>query len=84
MATQTSAQRLEAAFRKGLALSSSFDVRSAHYDYTRQWDSVGHLLLVGAIEEAFGIRLAPADVTKVSSYGDAVGVLEAHGVWVDG
>ena len=84
MVIQTSAQRLEAAFRQGLALSSSFDVRTARYDYTRQWDSVAHLLLVGAIEDAFQIRLAPGDVIKVSSYDDAVGVLQSHGVWVDG
>jgi acyl carrier protein len=83
MTVPSSAEKLEAAFRNGLALSNRVDVRTVQYDVTRQWDSVAHLLLVVSIEDAFGIHLAPADVIELSSYPTAVSILKAHGVWVD-
>lgn len=32
------------------------------------WDSVGHMGLVAALEEAFGIMLEPDDIVDMSSY----------------
>ncbi|MBZ0220870.1 MAG: AMP-binding protein [Candidatus Methylomirabilis sp.] len=36
-----------------------------------EWDSLAHLQFVVALEEAFGIRLAPADIIRIQSIGDA-------------
>ena len=32
------------------------------------WDSVGHMGLIAALEEAFGIMLEPDDIVDMSSY----------------
>jgi hypothetical protein len=81
--TDLHAQKLDSSFRQGLALPRTYDVRSAEYDKTRQWDSVAHLLLLMAIEESFSIHLDPAEVIELSSYDKAVAILRRHGAWPD-
>jgi acyl carrier protein len=76
-------EKLQVSFRKGLALPDTFDVTHAQADVLRQWDSVAHLQLVVAIEDAFSIRLSPADVVDLTSYRDAILILRRHGVWPD-
>jgi acyl carrier protein len=76
-------ERLQASFREGLALPRGFDVTNAENVRLRQWDSVAHLQLVVAIEDAFSIRLTPADVVDLTSYCAAVLILRRHGVWAD-
>ena len=76
-------EKLQSSFREGLALPRSFDVSHAENSSLRQWDSVAHLQLVVAIEDAFGIRLTPADVVDLTSYRAAVSILRRHGVWAD-
>ena len=77
------ADKLQLSFREGLALPPKFDVTRAAADALRQWDSVAHLQLVVAIEDAFGIRLTPADVVELQSYTAAIQILRRHGVWAD-
>ena len=79
----SSAQRLEGAFRQGLALPAKWDVTNANSGSLRQWDSVAHLQLVVAIEDEFGIRLSPADVIELKSYAAAVAILRRLGAWGD-
>lgn len=76
-------EKLQDSFRQGLALPGSFDVTRAEESTVRQWDSVAHLQLVVAIEDAFGIRLSPADVVELKSYPAAVEILRRHGVSAD-
>lgn len=83
MDTGSQRQKLETAFRQALALPAKVDIRSAAYDNTPQWDSVAHLLLVGALEDAFGIHLTPAEVVELNSYAQAQLILTAHGVRLD-
>jgi hypothetical protein len=77
-------ERLRLCFRQGLALPATFDVTSVESASTRQWDSVAHLQLVVAIEEAFGIQLSPADVVDLRSYPSAITILQRHGVQIVG
>ena len=35
------------------------------------WDSLAHLQFIVALEEAFGVTLAPADIIKIDSIGEA-------------
>jgi acyl carrier protein len=74
---------LRSAFRDGLALPRGFDATRAETATLAQWDSVGHLQLVIAIEDAFGVRLAPADVVELTSFPRAVEILKRRGAWAD-
>ena len=75
--------RLQSAFREALALPPNFDVSSIESRTLSAWDSVAHLQLVVAIEEAFGIELAPGDILDMQSYWAAVKILRGHGVATD-
>jgi len=77
-------EKLLAAFRKGLALPASYDVTRAESASLPQWDSVGHLQLMVAIEDSFGVRLKPADVVELTSYSSAIEILRRRGAWQGG
>lgn len=77
-------EKVQMSFRKGLALPKGFDVTSAKSSTLSQWDSVAHLQLVVALEDAFDISLTPADVVELKSYADALEILRRHGVPIDG
>lgn len=64
-------------------MPKNFDARSADAEHTRTWDSVGHLQLVVAIEEEFGIRLEAADIVELRSYQAAEAILKRRGRWAD-
>lgn len=42
------------------------------------WDSVGHMGLINAIEEAFDIMFEPDDIVDLSSYEKGKEILTAH------
>jgi acyl carrier protein len=77
-------EKVQLAFRKGLALPQTFDVTDANTSTLRQWDSVAHLQLVVALEDAFNVSLTPADVVDLKSYASALDILRRHGVPIDG
>ena len=72
--------KLQAAFVEALGLPAGVDVTTARYRDTRQWDSVAHMQLVGAIELAFDIMLDTDDVIGMSSYQRAREIVSKHGV----
>ncbi len=43
------------------------------------WDSVGHITLIAAMEEAFGIELDPDDVMVFESYEKGKEILKKYG-----
>jgi acyl carrier protein len=73
-------EKLRAAFVEALGLPPEVDVTAARYRETRQWDSVAHMQLVGAIELAFDIMLETDDVIGMSSYQKAREIVGKHGV----
>lgn len=75
--------RLIATFRTALNLPDGVDVRQLEYNRIKEWDSVGHMALVGALEEAFDIMLETDDVLDMSSFDKAVEILEKNGVVFD-
>jgi acyl carrier protein len=81
----TDAELLDRTLRTALALPAQVDLSGVAYGETEGWDSVAHMNLILAIEEAFGINLDADDVVEMSSYAAAARVLrERHGLAVDG
>jgi acyl carrier protein len=67
-------------FRAGLNLSADVDVPKLSYRDIKEWDSVGHMALVGALEEAFDVMLDTDDVIDMSSFDKAVEILGKYDV----
>lgn len=55
-------------FRKALGLDDDTDLSTVAYGETAEWDSVGHLELVLALEDAYGISIDGADVLETADY----------------
>lgn len=65
-------ERLRAVFIEALDLGADADVESLKYRDIGAWDSVGHMSLVAAIEDEFGIRLETDQVIDLNSFQAAV------------
>jgi acyl carrier protein len=50
------------------------------YQDTPSWDSVGHMVMVAALEEAFDIMLDTDDIIDFSSYEKGLEILKRYGV----
>jgi acyl carrier protein len=75
-------QRLENVFRTALRLTGDVDVLALEYRGVPQWDSLGHMTLVAAIEDEYGIAIDTDDVIDLNSFAKAVTLLDKHGVTV--
>ena len=74
----TDSERFHQVLRAELMLPADTDLSAVAYGRTETWDSVAHMQLVLALEEAFGISLSAEDVVEISTYPAAVRVLRDH------
>lgn len=56
------------------------DVESLNYQDIPEWDSVGHMGLVAALEDMFEIELDVDDIIDMSSYIAGQEILSKYGV----
>lgn len=56
------------------------EARMAAFKDTKGWDSVGHVNLMNAIEEAFDVSLEADDILDFKSYLRGVEILERYGI----
>lgn len=56
------------------------DVESLKYQDIPEWDSVGHMGLVAALEDKFAIELDVDDIIDMSSYKIGQDILAKYGV----
>lgn len=71
---------LEIVFQQGLALPEDTDIARLEYRGVPEWDSVGHMGLIAAIEEKFDVMLDTDEVIDMSSFQRARETLARHGV----
>jgi acyl carrier protein len=73
-------QKLVEFFRDVFELDDSVDVEKLEYRDVPQWDSVGHMRLIAAIEQHYEIMLDTDDVLDLSSLAKAVEILRKYNV----
>ncbi len=71
--------KLRDVFVEALGLDGSVDVENLKYREIEEWDSVGHMALVAAIEDEFDVEFATDQVIDMSSFKVAVDMLEGFG-----
>ena len=75
----TNREKYIAIFKKALEIKDdNFQYVTA--DNLKNWDSVTHLELVLALEEAFGINLNPEEILSLNSFESGLEVLKKHDV----
>ena len=67
-------EKYDAAFRESFACDESFDVIGLRYNSIEEWDSIGHMNLIGILEEEFDIAgldndLQPGQEVEVVARG---------------
>ncbi|MCS7482203.1 acyl carrier protein [Umezawaea endophytica] len=72
-------QRLRSTFVEALGLGEGVDVENLKYREIEEWDSVGHMALVAAIEDEFDVQFDTDQVIDMSSFKVALDMLRVLG-----
>ncbi|MDX8389670.1 MAG: acyl carrier protein [Mariprofundaceae bacterium] len=59
------------------------DLPALKYQGIPTWDSLGHMALIAALEETFGIELDIDDIIEFSSYNAGQAILAKYGVVIE-
>ncbi|MCA7025270.1 MULTISPECIES: acyl carrier protein [Stenotrophomonas] len=68
-----------AVFARVLGIDAAQVTDELRYNTIQQWDSIAHMSVVAALEEAFGVMIDMDDVIDMSSVGKAREILRKHG-----
>ena len=70
----TNVEKLAKVFADTFGISEA-ETKGLQYQGIEQWDSVGHMTLVAAIEDEFDIQLDTDDIIDMSSFEKAQEIL---------
>ena len=57
-------------------------LKKLKYNSIPQWDSVGHMSMIGSLEEAFNITLEMDDIIDFSSFKTGIKILKKYKIKV--
>lgn len=75
----TNLEKYKNAFVEALEVNEA-DVEGLEYQAIPQWDSVGHMGLVAAIEDAFDIMMDTDDIIDLNSFNKGIELLKKYDV----
>ena len=67
-------------FAEALAIDNSQRNDKLKYNSVPEWDSIGHMTLIAALEEEFSISVETDDIIDFSSFKKGIEILEKYGV----
>jgi acyl carrier protein len=73
-------EKLQEIFRVVFELPPAADVTRVQQKTQKNWDSLGHVTLVAALESEFKISLDTADTLRINSFDTTRQLLEERGV----
>lgn len=69
-------EQLRAAFYRGLVLQPGSDLKGLTLGRHDRWDSLGHMSLISAIEEAFSLSLPSESLMAIVDYDSALAIVK--------
>lgn len=78
----TNSEKYDAAFKTTFEVSQG-ELNDEFVFGSNNWDSLGHMELVAALEDAFDIMLEPDDMTHFGSYENGKKILAKYGISLD-
>ena len=75
----TNVEKLAKVFADTFGISEA-ETKGLQYQGIEQWDSVGHMTLVAAIEDNFDIQLDTDDIIDMSSFEKAQEILAKYDI----
>jgi len=76
-------EKLRQSFATGLGIQAEAAGDELAYQSIPEWDSIGHMALVSAIETNFNVMLDTDDILAMSSVAEARKILLRHGIDFD-
>ncbi len=76
----TKMEKYKEAFKEALELEDSQLTDELAFDSIPEWDSVGHMRLMAAIEDAFDIMFETEDIMDFGSLGKGKEILKKYDV----
>lgn len=70
-------------FQTSLNISENVVNQNLKYNEIEEWDSIGHMTLMSAIEDEFKISLETDDIIDFSSFKKGIEILEKYKVRFD-
>ena len=77
-------ERVTALFVKSFKIEPEEFSRDLVPEDVLLWDSLGHMNLVMALEDTFGLHFEVDEITEMSSAGKIIDILQAKGVKDEG
>ena len=77
----TNKEKYNAAFVEALEVTEE-QLADLKYQSIPEWDSVGHMSLIAAIEDAFDIMMDTDDIIDLSLYEKGIEILEKYDVTI--
>lgn len=72
--------KYDQAFLESFGIERAALTQQLQYQSIPQWDSVGHMSLIAALEDAFGIMMEMDDIVDFGSYLTGIETLKKYGV----
>ena len=72
--------KYDKAFIDSLSIDKKLLNESLAYNEIAEWDSIGHMTLMAALEELFEISMETDDIIDFSSYKKGLEILNKYGV----
>ena len=67
-------------FKTSFSLDDDIDIELLEYEKITEWDSIGHMALMAALEDAFEIEMDIDDIIEFSSYNKGIEILMKYEV----
>ena len=68
------------AFIEAFSIDENKLKKNLEYNTIPEWDSIGHMTLIGNLEEAFEISMETDDIIDFSSYNKGLEILKKYKV----
>ena len=76
----SSVQKYSEIFKTALNIGADKLSENLKYNDIEEWDSIGHMTLVAALEEEFKISLETDDIIDFSSFKKGIEILKKYNV----
>jgi acyl carrier protein len=80
--TSLNLKKYKTAFKKTFLLKDEDFKKNIKYNTIKPWDSVGHMTLMGELEEAFSISLEMDDIIDFSSFEKGKKILKKYKITI--
>ncbi len=76
----SNSEKYKKTFIDSLSIDNSLFKDSIEYNEIPEWDSIGHMTLIAALEETFKITIDTDDIVEFSSYKKGKEILKKYKV----